>query len=1154
MKDVKNILSKDKLNRTELSLIYKTIKQLKLNIPWIDVLRKTTRGDVISKLKNKLEPKQQKYIVIGTIKITIRSKFVGETGATERITTSEEKYNETITATSKEEAIKKAHQAIKDMDLYGEDYEGGSKDIKHKGKNLRAVPHSKFKDVSELNTKMKNIINPEYEFFSEDKAYLKNEGYCVLDNIIGKYKGRARIKKKMNREWFIERCYEVADEGWSIIQGITPEMIQYVFKILDISVYAFDITKKCFSKYVCKNRNHPALVYYCINNHMYMISDDAQVQSMLKGAIAENKKINSSVFKDTNKKTTTNNIYDLPIYENIDIQDIDKYSNCLIIYTKSNINDEVEAIIKQYNIIPSNISSKGVNFLSCSIKDITLQVDPNYGNNYSWQNVKELCKGLDIEFKNQTFVSVIKSMRKIFYNTDNRIIFNKTIVSKVMDKSNNLCMLCRCTGDLEIDHIKPLCKGGTNNINNLQALCKGCHRTKTQREQETGVFIKEEETMSSFNCQTKEVINSLYAKSHAFVETLREPDDKYYYKMYKLDINKCRRNCLYYSKYEYPVFNVMDEVETYKGIKQPGLYFVESLNYIPLRGSGWYSQPMIEYCLEHCIIKESDIKYVIYSTSTLKKDYFNTFIDKLIETLSPFDTKDNKFSKLAINSIIGTFKPNEDRTNYKSMFMTTSPDNAFHHYLSFSNSVIDSLEIGDNTYYHVFKTSQNSNEETETPIYNMVLDMEAVLLHRLIKKIENNDGVVVDVMTDCATCYFKGAFPFKVFDDNNIDCLYYEKNKPIIKLESEYDYYDNDSRLKVQRMPKEKGMRYGSYNIKKPIWNIKEDVNDNDFTELVDYILDDNKSCNIDGRAGCGKSYLIKQLQNKMKEKGLKYISLAPTNKASNIINGQTIHRFVIQHSKKHLQDLDIDYIFIDEISMVCSSFYKFFSSLQRLKPNIKYIIVGDFKQLPPVSDKKEFDYKNSYVLWELCGGNRINLTTCRRSDDTLFNMLEDKNIMKLTKNDFNRSMTDIHICYTNNKRKEINKEMMKQKSKDKKHVIKLDAIPTDDRTQDVLLYVGCPVIAKKNCKNKGFVNNDQFSIKHINEEYMILEEAERTIEIKNEDFQRNFCVAYCITTHSSQGATIDKQYTIHEFDKMDKRLRYVSLSRSTDKNNINIM
>ena len=138
-------------------------------------------------------------------------------------------------------------------------------------------------------------------------------------------------------------------------------------------------------------------------------------------------------------------------------------------------------------------------------------------------------------------------------------------------------------------------------------------------------------------------------------------------------------------------------------------------------------------------------------------------------------------------------------------------------------------------------------------------------------------------------------------------------------------------------------------------------------------------------------------------------------------------------------------------------------------------------------------------------------------------------------------------MFFSHNKGKEVNNEMMKQKSKGKTHVIKLDAIPTDDTTQEVWLYVGCPVIAKKNCKNKGFVNNDKFVISHINNEYMTLLEDERTVEIKNGDFQRNLCVAYCITTHSSQGATIDKLYTIHEFEKMVKRLRYVSLSRSTD-------
>ena len=55
MKDVKTILSKDKHSRTELSQIYKSIKELKLNIPWLDLLRNTTRGEVIAKLKNKLQ-------------------------------------------------------------------------------------------------------------------------------------------------------------------------------------------------------------------------------------------------------------------------------------------------------------------------------------------------------------------------------------------------------------------------------------------------------------------------------------------------------------------------------------------------------------------------------------------------------------------------------------------------------------------------------------------------------------------------------------------------------------------------------------------------------------------------------------------------------------------------------------------------------------------------------------------------------------------------------------------------------------------------------------------------------------------------------------------------------------------------------------------
>ena len=299
MVDIKNILSKPKLSRTDLSQVYKKIKELKLNIPWLDLFRKATRDDVILKVQSKLEPKKIKFMVSGTM---IKTEITIFANGFQKQNSYQEKYNEIFYAFDKKDALQQARDDIAEKDVVGADYSGISKRVVHKAKSLRAKPFSKFKDVPEMKTKMKNIIRSDYEFFTEDKQYLKNTGYCVIDNILGRYEGRKRIKKKLNRDWFVSKCDEVADHGWKVEDGITPEMIQHVFQLLDISVFAFDVMKKCFSKYVCKNRDHPALVYYCINDHMYMISDEKQVQSLINGSTADDTKINSSVFKESKKK------------------------------------------------------------------------------------------------------------------------------------------------------------------------------------------------------------------------------------------------------------------------------------------------------------------------------------------------------------------------------------------------------------------------------------------------------------------------------------------------------------------------------------------------------------------------------------------------------------------------------------------------------------------------------------------------------------------------------------------------------------------------------------------------------------------------------------------------------------------------------------
>ena len=49
--------------------------------------------------------------------------------------------------------------------------------------------------------------------------------------------------------------------------------------------------------------------------------------------------------------------------------------------------------------------------------------------------------------------------------------------------------------------------------------------------------------------------------------------------------------------------------------------------------------------------------------------------------------------------------------------------------------------------------------------------------------------------------------------------------------------------------------------------------------------------------------------------------------------------------------------------------FYKFFIMIKRIKPNLKFIIAGDFNQLPPVKDRigESFNYIQSQALLELC-------------------------------------------------------------------------------------------------------------------------------------------------------------------------------------------
>ena len=140
---------------------------------------------------------------------------------------------------------------------------------------------------------MKRAKPLKYEFIPSEDRLNKNNGFCVPDVFLGIY---AEHIPTLNLKKFTDLCLKVrynncgsyedylASQKWTLEQGVTPRMLYEICKILDISHYSYSITNKCFLKFVSKNRHYPALVYYCVNEHMYHVENKEAAFKLIMSA------------------------------------------------------------------------------------------------------------------------------------------------------------------------------------------------------------------------------------------------------------------------------------------------------------------------------------------------------------------------------------------------------------------------------------------------------------------------------------------------------------------------------------------------------------------------------------------------------------------------------------------------------------------------------------------------------------------------------------------------------------------------------------------------------------------------------------------------------------------------------------------------------
>ena len=383
------------------------------------------------------------------------------------------------------------------------------------------------------------------------------------------------------------------------------------------------------------------------------------------------------------------------------------------------------------------------------------------------------------------------------------------------------------------------------------------------------------------------------------------------------DINKCRTELLYRNEFPFCVFATLDDVkefvpedEKHKKIP-PGYYYVKTGNLLPLKGSGWYSYPIVRFCLEKKIIKLQYITHCVFPGSTLPSDYYKEFVADVRAKLDP------KMAKICVNSFIGCF--GHKVTKEKSIHFTRSLNEAS--YLKFTTKETGNRRVyvhRDADLLEVVTINQTYAQKNRVPIFNHILDLEAIEMYKL-KEILCSEANTspIHYNTDNVIVECKGADKHEVakrLEEKINQCFWDPDEKKFPKYKPSNSIHNPDRTEKNDdgevmidyAMETEGTIVYQDYKMKEREWNIIPDPGTNDFRGLIKKTTEflEKESLQIDGRAGTGKTTLarglIEALTSKYGED--KILRLAPTNKAARILGegAQTLHaRWAMMRTSK---------------------------------------------------------------------------------------------------------------------------------------------------------------------------------------------------------------------------------------------------------------
>jgi ATP-dependent DNA helicase PIF1 len=368
-------------------------------------------------------------------------------------------------------------------------------------------------------------------------------------------------------------------------------------------------------------------------------------------------------------------------------------------------------------------------------------------------------------------------------------------------------------------------------------------------------------------------------------------------------------------------------------------------------------------------------------------------------------------------------------------------------------------------------------------------------------------------------------------------------------------------------------------------------------------IVKNKENLFLSGSAGTGKSFTIKNIVDYLEYNNINYGLTALTGCAASLINGQTIHSFLLLGIDKSLKDIyndlskkyipkfkllkSLNTLIIDEISMMSNELLELIDTLFKLiKSNnlpfggIQVVMVGDFHQLPPIKG----NYCFTSPIWDALNMHNIILTDLIRQKDDLIlqEILEELRIGKISDKTFEtlKSLNKTKFAGDIKPTKlfPVNANVDKINIKEFQKLVKINDGNTTTykasskykidniETFDICLTLNAQIMVIRNISVENhLVNGTRGIVIGLLDNCVIIKDINNNIHNINyyTDINKNkknnvsfmpLKLAYAISIHKSQGASIDCLELDLGNDIFVSGQTYTALSRATNINNIKII